>query len=95
MPRRGVGGVIYKQVRIRVFGVENKTRTTRTFTAPPGKGYNHEGIGELLDGIADDLDTRFPQDEWRMVDLAPNKFNFVWHCKRETPPAEAVSDGAR
>lgn len=50
----------------------------RVFIAEKGKFFHGEGISQLLDQIAGDIEARFPLFEYRLVELEPNRFKFVF-----------------
>lgn len=68
---------IVSSLRIKVFNVGNRGSTLRYFKAKAGKGWNDDGIDEMLDSIATDLETRFPNEEFKLVEIGSNGFNFV------------------
>jgi hypothetical protein len=75
-------GRIYKSVKVKVFGIGNTTATTRVLRSSAGKGFSSEGVDEMLDAVAADLEHRFPDDEYSLVPLGETQFNFVWRGRR-------------
>lgn len=72
----------WKLITIRVFHVGNEGKTTTKFHAGPGKAYTEDNIEALLEKIAEDLDQRLPQEEYSIIQVGPQSFNFVWQGKR-------------
>ena len=67
-----------KRIQVRVFAPGNKTSHAIHLSAPPGKIFTRVGIDSLLENYANDLEARFPTEEYRLVELGHDKFNFVW-----------------
>lgn len=61
--------------------------------APPGKGFNEDGIHELLMVTADQLDTLYPWWEFRLVELSPEgrtaRFVFTFDRYRSVKATES------
>lgn len=85
---RAVAGTT-NEVRVRVFNVENRGSTVRHFRADRGKSFTAAGVQAMLDAIVEDLDLRFPADEFDLVQVGAFAWNVVWRGKRQ-PPAVAV-----
>lgn len=75
--RSEAGDVLVSSLRIKVFAKGNKTSTLRVLKPTAGKGWNEKGVDTILDKIAEDLEQRFPTEEFRLVELERNVFNFV------------------
>lgn len=82
MKRTAEGKPAVKRVRLRVFNIFNDGHTTRILHAGPGKAYTEQGVDDILERVAADLERRFPQDEFSFVQVGPASFNFVWRGKR-------------
>jgi len=88
------GDPLYKRVRVKVFLPGNKKHGTVIYKSQSGKGYHATGIDELLDNIATRLEQVYPGEEYRLVALAPDSFNFVHAgANRSGNPVES-SDGS-
>lgn len=74
--------ILLKSVRLRVFNVENHGHTTRVLRAGAGNGYPEGTVDRILEEVTDDLDRRFPDDDFEMVQVAHDAWNFVWRGKR-------------
>jgi hypothetical protein len=46
--------------------------------AHPGHAYEESHIHDLLSVLADKVDTQFTKWEFRLVELAPNRFSFIF-----------------
>ena len=67
--------------------------------AGPRQGYNGDGIDNILDQIADQLDTLYPWWEFKPVELAPEGrtarfvFKFAGYSKTPAPATGAATEG--
>jgi hypothetical protein len=69
-------------------------RLHHTARAEHGKAYTAANIETNIEGFIDHLDKRFPLIEFQMVELLPNKFNFIAVGARSNQPAvPGVIDG--
>lgn len=80
-------------LRLKVFGVENKDFTLRMIKPKHGKYWDAAGVDNILDHVATDLEERFPNHEYKLVQVGKFAFNFVFVRTREIP-AERIQDGA-
>jgi hypothetical protein len=71
-----------------VFEPGNVKAATRNFRAPAKKQWNRQGIDELLENIAAHIEKRWPTHEYRLVEVGPAAFNFVWDHEK-LPPSSA------
>lgn len=76
----------HTQLTIRVFNLGNKGATKRRITPKPGHHWNDKGVDEVLDHLAEDLEKRFPAEEFRLVQVGPGAYNFIHAGKRELEP---------
>lgn len=79
------GELVFKLVIVRVFTPGNKDSFVMRHKARAGHVITQAAVDILLDRVTDQVDKRFPDDEFRFVDLGDAHFNFVWHAKREAP----------
>ena len=70
-------------LRIRVFAPENKSSSLITLKAAPGKGYVDADIENILEQVAEQLETNRSREDFEMVQVGPGQFNFVWRRWRE------------
>lgn len=91
------GKQLFKCVTVRIFSPGNKKWGTRRHYAPPGRAITEQGVTEILDREATLVEKTFPQHEYRLVKLGPNRFNFVWECERASAheSLETVAAGAQ
>lgn len=73
----------HTQLAIKVFDLGNKRATHRRITPKPGHHWNDKGVDEVLDHIAEDLEKRFPAEEFRVVQVGPGAYNFIHAGKHE------------
>jgi len=76
------GSVPLKKLTIKMFAPGNRTHKTVILAAGKGKVFKPCGEFEVLSNVADSLETQFPNDEFRMVQVGPAAFNFVWERKK-------------
>jgi len=69
---------VAKRIQVRLFTRGNKKSNTIHLCAGSGKAFTQEGIDAILEHCANDLEQKFPDEEYRLVELAEDKFNFVW-----------------
>lgn len=84
--RSGTGERLVSSLHVKVFGFENRSCTKRTLKPQPGKGWNQKGVDARLDAIAEDLETRLPGYEYKLVQVGSNAFNFIWVGAKPFPP---------
>jgi len=56
----------------------------KKFRAEAGRLYTEEGIDQILMEVTDWLDTYYPAFEFRMVQIAENRFKFIGQEKHES-----------
>lgn len=83
MKRLSSGQPGWKTLFVKVFTPHNSGSHNSRTHAKPGRAFSKANIQEMLDDVVDQLDMKYPEHEWRMVELAPNKFNFVWVKQKE------------
>lgn len=76
---------LYKRIQVKlIIGEGKKQKLLRhQFVAPARRGYTEADIEETLDKVVDYLDKKFPNINFKQVNLAPNMFNFVAIGPRE------------
>ena len=72
------GSVPLKKLTIKMFAPGNRTHKTVILAAGKGKVFKPGGEFDVLSRVAESLETQFPNDEFRMVQVGPAAFNFVW-----------------
>jgi hypothetical protein len=75
MLRDNKGNPLYKRMYFAVIFPDR--RLPFEYVAPPGKFFNQEDIDRQLDLVVAHVEESFPRFEFRMVELVPNKINFV------------------
>jgi hypothetical protein len=71
-----------KSITVRIFELENRGSTRKNFHSPPGKSFTQVAVDNLLADISEQLEARYPDDEFGLVELRPFAFNIVWRGKR-------------
>ncbi len=67
-----------RNVIVKVFSVENKKFTVRRFHARKGTHFVESDIEKILDGFVDEIERQMPHSEYRMTQVGPGAYNFVW-----------------
>jgi len=58
-------------------------RAEKTHLSPKGQAWTAGGEQKLLEAQAELLETKYPDFEWRMVEVEPHVFNFIGEKKKE------------
>ena len=74
---------VMKKITIKMFAPGNRTHKTVILAAGKGKVFNPGGEFDVLSNVADSLETQFPNDEFRMVQVGRAAFNFI-HVRKKT-----------
>ena len=77
------GERIWKRLTIRVIGPppedNDKQQDFKWYPrAPAGRGYSEDDVQGVLEQCAMHLEKRFPVWEFRLVELGPDRFNFIF-----------------
>jgi hypothetical protein len=78
------GERLWKRITIRVIGPQPADSDDKRVDfkwyprAPAGRGYSAADIQGILDQCVGYLEKKYPQWEFRLVELGPNRFNMVW-----------------
>lgn len=75
------GEEIFGVVEVRLFYPGNEKSLLKHFRAGKGQGFSDEGIERILSDLVEAIEKQFPGHVYNMVELAPNRFNFV--CRGE------------
>jgi len=81
-----------KSIKCKIFLPFGKGFHVRLFHSPKGGHFTEDSLDELLDKMADAMETTAPGHEYRVVDVSDRsqaRFNFVWVRELpRIPPAE-------
>jgi hypothetical protein len=77
------GEKLYSDMRVSVIMPGQKDIVWKHH-AKPGMGWRADDINETLEKVADSVEKQYPSIEFRLVELAPNEFKFIYHGKKET-----------
>ena len=69
---------VAKRLEVRIFAPGNKSSHAIHLFAGDRRMFTEEGVSEILEKVATDIAQRFPNEEYRLVELSEGKFNFVW-----------------
>jgi hypothetical protein len=73
----------FPNIRIRIFQPGNKRSIRKLFRAPAGHLYTSHGIQKQLEHTAKQIEQNHPGEEYKLVELGPAEFSFVWVRKIE------------
>lgn len=79
-----------KRLRVKIFLPGNSKFARRTFAARPGCVLTEDGIDQILDFLAEEVEKLFADHEYQVVQVAPDQFNFVWRSEKAPARAEKV-----
>lgn len=77
------GARIYKHLRIRVVAPAGEQNQRICYTAPSKHGFGEAAIAEMLEQTAAELEAKNPRLEFRLVELAPDRFNLVYAGEKQ------------
>jgi hypothetical protein len=83
------GEMLHKRILIRIVPPAGMKGERITVAAPPRAGYGMDAVLSVLEDVAEKLERQNPAMEFRLVELAPNRFNFVYAGLRSEPIAKA------
>jgi hypothetical protein len=69
------GEPCWRQVRFKL--IIGEFETGRQYKAKPHFAYTAKDIERMIEGYVDELEKEFPQVEFRMVRVGPNRYNFI------------------
>jgi hypothetical protein len=86
------GNPLFEKLEVKF--IVGDTVKKRVMKAPAPPYYTEENIQAQLELIADELEKKFPQVNWRMAELGPDRFNFIGEERaRPAPLAEKPAEG--
>ena len=71
------GSPLTPKVFVKFFAPGNKKCQSIVLRASHGRGFHAEGIDAVLERYVQMIEQRFPAEEYRLVSLGSNRFNFV------------------
>lgn len=80
-----------KRLRVKIFLPGNSKFARRTFAARSGCVLTENGIDQVLDFLAEEVEKSFPEHEYQLLQVAPDQFNFVWRSEKAPVRAEKVA----
>lgn len=87
--------IVHKTICIKVFiPPDNRLGKRIVVKSKPGTHFTPEGIENLLLKVANDIETKWPMYEFRLVPLRANEFNFVYEGDRIVEEVKAVETNA-
>jgi hypothetical protein len=89
--RNGSGARIFKLVTVKVFVPGNRSYRRVRYSAGPGQGFNEDQIDNLLEQVARSITQKFPGQDYQLVELGPDTFNFVWRSEQAAKAASVAS----
>jgi hypothetical protein len=83
-----------KTVTVRIFEPGSAIARTRRCCALKGKHWTEPGIQQLLEYLAAEIEKVMPTEEYELVELAADRFNFVHRGKRSDAVETLVCDSS-
>jgi hypothetical protein len=84
------GKRIYKRLHVRIVTPIGVKDQRLDFCAPPRQGFGEGAIQEILERVSEDLEKKNPGLEFRLVELAPDRFNFVCEGTKQEPARQSA-----
>lgn len=81
------GERLYRAIEVKVFHLGNKEHVVKKLRAPSHRGFEKAAIDKTVEEYAERLDEG-SQLEYRMVEIAPNRFNFICEGPKARPLEE-------
>lgn len=88
------GDLLFPAITIKVFNIENRGCTKKRLRAAPGQMFSGVILERLLEAASDDLEKRFPDDEWEAVEVGIGAVNLVWRGKRQPIDTVRAAEGS-
>jgi hypothetical protein len=71
-----------RRIILKVFDSANKRVVRRiVIAAPKGKRFTPKGVDDNLASFCEELERKLPSHLYRLVQVGPSEFNFVWGAK--------------
>lgn len=71
-----------RKIVFKVFDSANRRVLRRVvIAAPKGKRFTPKGVDDNLESFVNELDRKVPGHQYRLVQVGPAEFNFVWDVK--------------
>jgi hypothetical protein len=86
------GSKLWKRLEVKI--IVGEKVMPHVFRAPPKRGYSAADIEESLERVIEHLDAKFPTLEFKQVELARNKFNFIAIGARQNPEVKSDEENA-
>ena len=91
MKRSASGERLWRDMRVTVCLPEQKDIVWRNH-AKARHGWTVEQLNEMLEKVADSVEQKFPSIEFRLVELAPNDFKFIYSGRKERMVTKELAD---
>ena len=83
MKRSKLGEWLWRDMKVSVCLPDQKDIVWRK-NAGPKRGWTADQLSEMMEKVADSVEQRYPTIEFRLVELAPNDFKFIYHGRKKT-----------
>lgn len=84
-----------KKITIKMFAPGNRTHKTAILSAGKGRIFKPGHEFNILSRVADQLETEFPCEEFRMVQVGPAAFNFIHVRTNPVDPEQIMVGGMK
>ena len=81
---------IVKRIHFRIIPPEPMEEERGSLRAPAKQRFTEDGIETSLEKVVEYIDQKYPLFEFRMVQVAKNKFNFIGVGLRSSGPCHVV-----
>jgi hypothetical protein len=77
------GEPLHKRVTVKIIPPNDSKPYKWYWRAPAGQFYSPANIDEILEKVVEHLENKFPQWEFKLVELGPTSYNFVYAGERQ------------
>jgi hypothetical protein len=81
-----------RKITVILTGPPNTKTEVHVFHAAKGKMYNAKLIEAQLDAVADFLEVKRPNEDFRLVELSGHRYKFIWEGFRTKGVGECIVD---
>jgi hypothetical protein len=80
--RNKLGEVLLKRITVRIIPSEECEPERIVQRAPANKGFTADGIEQILEAAEKYAEKRYPNADFRLVEIGPGAFNFIYAGER-------------
>ena len=83
-------GLIFKAITVKIIGMAGE-RVNHRYHCEPGRWFTETSVSEILDKEEERLRQHFPMVDWKLIELAHNRFNLVAVAKEQETALVAMA----